>query len=326
MSVDSLQCDLHTKFIHSLDEKKDSIHFWTSRHLRISGIYWAMGALYVLDRLNEFNKDNIIKFALSCYNAKDGGFGGNENQDSHMLYTLSAVQVICMFGGEEQMDKEAIGKWVASMQQPDGSFSGDVWGEIDTRFTYCALNCLSLLGSLHLVDIKKAAAYILSCQNWDGGFGVGPGAESHAGQIFCCLGALCIAGELDRIDKNKLGFWLAARQLPCGGLNGRPEKKADVCYSWWVVSSLSMIDRLHWISRDDLFKYILMCQDLEDGGIADKPDNQPDVYHTFFGVAGLSLLGFKGAKLNSVNPVYAMPFEVLDRLKIEECRGLNVGR
>ena len=91
-------------------------------------------------------------------------------------------------------------------------------------------------------------------------FGTGLGAESHAGQVFTCVGALAIAGRLDLVDANKLGAWLSERQLPNGGLNGRPEKLEDVCYSWWVISSLAMIDRLHWIDREKLVGFILRCQ------------------------------------------------------------------
>ena len=31
-----------------------------------------------------------------------------------------------------------------------------------------------------------------------------------------------------QVDQELLGWWLCERQLPCGGLNGRPEKKEDV--------------------------------------------------------------------------------------------------
>lgn len=113
---------------------------------------------------------------------------------------------------------------------------------------------------LHLVDVDKATTYIQACANFDGGYGVSPGAESHAGQIFTCVGALAIAGRLDLVDRDRLGGWLSERQLPNGGLNGRPEKLEDVCYSWWVVSSLAMIDRIHWIDRDKLAHFILQCQ------------------------------------------------------------------
>ena len=64
----------------------------------------------------------------------------------------------------------------------------------------------------------------------------------------------------------------------------------DVCYSWWVISALSILRRVHWINNDALKQYILRCQDVDDGGIADRPGDMPDVFHTFFGLAGLSLL------------------------------------
>ena len=111
-----------------------------------------------------------------------------------------------------------------------------------------------------MIDLPKAVAHVQACANFDGGYGIGPGAESHAGQIFTCVGALAIAGHLDLVDKDRLGAWLSERQLDNGGLNGRPEKLEDVCYSWWVLSSLAMIDRLHWIDGDKLTRFILRCQ------------------------------------------------------------------
>ena len=144
--------------------------------------------------------------------------------------------------------------------QTSGTFAGDEWGEIDTRFLYGALNALSLLNLTSFVNLPKAVSHIQACANFDGGYGVSPGAESHAGQIFTCVGALAIAGRLDLVDKDRLGGWLSERQLDGGGLNGRPQKLEDVCYSWWVVSSLAMIGRLHWIDGEKLAKFILRCQ------------------------------------------------------------------
>ena len=150
---------------------------------------------------------------------------------------------------------------IAALQdRSTGSFAGDEWGETDTRFLYGALNALSLLQITNLVDVPKAVTYVQSCANFDGGYGVRPGAESHAGQIFTCVGALAIAGRLDSVDKNRLGEWLSERQLKNGGLNGRPEKLEDVCYSWWVGSSLAIIDRIHWIDGSKLSQFILQCQ------------------------------------------------------------------
>lgn len=103
---------------------------------------------------------------------------------------------------------------------------------------------------------------------------------------FCCVGALEIVNAIDLIDKDLLGWWLCERQVSSGGLNGRPEKLADVCYSWWVLSSLASIEKLDWIDQEKLKEFILECQDEEEGGISDKPGNVHDVYHTCFGVTG----------------------------------------
>ena len=53
---------------------------------------------------------------------------------------------------------------------------------------------------------------------------------------------------------------LCERQTKSGGLNGRPEKLQDVCYSWWCLSALSILRRLHWISHEALVNFILDCQ------------------------------------------------------------------
>ncbi|GIL91468.1 hypothetical protein Vretifemale_19070 [Volvox reticuliferus] len=207
----------------------------------------------------------------------------------------------------------ATGEDVAGLQQPDGSFAGDAWGEIDTRFTYCALLCLAILGRSSLINVPRALDFIARCKNFDGGFGCTPGNESHAGQVFTCIGALSLADGLHLVDRDLFCWWLCERQTKTGGLNGRPEKLQDVCYSWWCLSCLSILGHLHWIDREALTRFILDCQDEEDGGISDRPDDMADVYHTFFGIAGLSLMGYPG--LAPIDPTWALPVEVVQRVK-----------
>lgn len=79
--------------------------------------------------------------------------------------------------------------------------------------------------------------------------------------------------------------------------------------------------QMDWINRDKLASFILKCQDDEDGGIADRPDDAVDVFHTFFGIAGLSLLGHLHREgsfptYRWIDPVYAMPTDVVVRLKL----------
>jgi geranylgeranyl transferase type-2 subunit beta len=297
--------------LRSPDAAQESYEYAASEHLRMSGVYWGLSAMYLLDALGEMDIAMISDFVVSCQH-ESGGFGGNVHHDAHMLYTLSAVQIMLLVDKLELIDTRKAVAYVASLQRPDGSFAGDEWGEVDTRFSYCALNCLSLLGALDAIDVGKAVDFVASCQNFDGGYGATPGGESHAGQIFCCVGALAIARAGHRIDRDLLAWWLCERQLPSGGLNGRPEKLADVCYSWWVLSSLSALDRLDWIDGPGLVRFIVECQDADGGGIADKPEDMPDVFHTFFGIAGCSLLGSAGLK--EIDPIHAMPAEIMRRL------------
>ncbi|KAK5107462.1 hypothetical protein LTR62_001260 [Meristemomyces frigidus] len=307
----TLVAEKHIAYIQSLDTRKDELEYHLTEHLRIGGIYWGLTALHLLGRPDALPRQGIIDYVLKCLH-DTGGFGAAPGHDAHILYTGYSVQILTMVNGfaelEEKMpnSKCKVASFAASLQQADGRFAGDEWGETDTRFLFSAFYTLSLLGYMPhqrpeetpLIDVKAATAHIKACQNFDGAFGVAPGAESHSGQVFTCCGALAIAGELDshlgEAGKDRLGAWLSERQLPSGGLNGRPEKLVDVCYSWWVVSSLAMIDRLHWIDKQKLTAFILQCQDPEEGGIADRPGDMVDVFHTVFGIAGLSLVRYPG--------------------------------
>ena len=316
--------DLHRKYVRELGENKDSYEYQVTEHLRLSGIYWGFGAMALLNAEDEMDPGAIKQWVVSSFQLdKDsgtGGWGGNTGHDIHLLYTCSAVQLLAMTKGLQEVPHEPIVVGIAKLQQPDGSFAGDEWLEIDTRFSYCALLTLAILGRLDAVDVKAATDFVSSCQNFDGGYGCVPGAESHAGQIFCCVGALSIGGALEEVDRDKLSWWLCERQCDSGGLNGRPEKQADVCYSWWVLSVLAILGRLDWIDQKMLTGFILSCQNEEDGGIADRPGDMADVFHTFFGICGLSFLGYfraAGIPHKEIDPTFAMPCETVERLNLK---------
>eukprot|EP01138_Halocafeteria_seosinensis_P001385 gb/GECG01001421.1/.p1 GENE.gb/GECG01001421.1/~~gb/GECG01001421.1/.p1 ORF type:complete len:360 (+),score=52.47 gb/GECG01001421.1/:1-1080(+) len=311
----------HKQYILSLDseEMKTTLEYAYIEHLRISGIYWSVAAMHLMGTEEDMDTDYIVDWVMKCYQPDVGGFGGNLLHDPHLLYTLSAVQILALCDQLDKIDADRVSDYVASLQQEDGSFVGDHWGEVDTRFSYCALNCCALLGKLDKLDVKKATDFVARCMNFDGGFGVVPGGESHAGQIFCCVAALSIGKAVHRIDADLLGWWLCERQCDSGGLNGRPEKQSDVCYSWWVLSSLCMLQRSHWIDKQALIKFILECQDIRDGGISDRPQNIVDVFHTFFGICGLCMLNHfddTGKPYRQVDPVYALPKDLVRKLNL----------
>lgn len=314
---EKLLIDEHVSYVKDLFRHPAYLVHFMADHLKMNALYWGLGTLYLVNHKDEFSRDEVVQFVLSCIDESNGGFGAAPNHDAHMLSTLSALQVLKMYEALGELSSEqrkGVVEFVKSMQLPDGSFQGDQFGEIDTRFVYNALQCLSILEELTPEIVDPAVDWILQCQNFDGCFGMLPGSESHAAQGFTCLGALSIANALHKLPKKEvLEWWLSDRQVDSGGLNGRPEKLPDVCYSWWVLSSLAMLGELHFIDGEKLKGFILSCQDADKGGISDRKDKEVDVYHTFFGIAGLSLLGYEGLK--KIDPIYCLPCDVTSTIK-----------
>jgi geranylgeranyl transferase type-2 subunit beta len=301
--------DLHTKYVVQLGENTETYEYQASEHLRMSGVYWSLMAMELMNAGDLMKKEELAAWVVSTQQV-DGGWGANRGHDTHLLYTTSAVQILAICGQLDKIDADKVASYVRSLQLEDGSFVGDKWMEVDTRFSYCALLTLAILKRLDRIDVKKATDFVSQCKNFDGGFGCVPGAESHAAQCFCCIAALSIGNALHHVDQDQLGWWLAERQCDSGGLNGRPEKQADVCYSWWVLSILEILGRSDWIDKEALKSFILRCQDEEGGGIGDHPGNMSDVFHTYFGIAGLCMLDFfdgKEHEFNQIHPTFALP-------------------
>lgn len=282
----SLDLERHESFllsfyqsVHGKEEQKTGSSFRRIEsilcsHLKMNAIYWASTSLYLVRTLTEtgdgcaavslYPRDEILDFVLACYYPELGAFGPNIGDDPHITSTLSAIQLLLLYDGLGRIDTERVGQYVQSLVCEHGAVMGDMYGEEDTRFSYCAFAIMSLL-RLELAEParSKAIAYMaFDCANFDGGYGAVPGGESHAGQIFCCVGALAMARHLHLVERERLSFWLAERQIPgVGGLNGRPQKLQDVCYSWWVLSALSILQQgFDWIDHGALIQFILDCQ------------------------------------------------------------------
>ncbi|VEU23492.1 DEKNAAC104722 [Brettanomyces naardenensis] len=309
--------DLHVEYIKNLFRKPVYIEHWMAEHLKMNALYWGIGALFLMHHNAEFEKEDVVSFILECYDTRSGGFGSAPRHDAHLLSTLSALQVLKLYDALDAVSAEKRSltvQFIKGLQLPDGSFEGDRFGEVDTRFVYTAIQSLAILEELTPEIVDPAVNFILRCQNFDSSFGMVPGAESHSAQAFTCLGTLAICHALDKLQNvETLEWWLSDRQVANGGLNGRPEKLPDVCYSWWVLSCLGILDKLNYVDSEKLTHFILSSQNSESGGISDRAGNECDVYHTFFGLAGLSLLGKEN--LEPIDPIYGLPVNVTKTIK-----------
>jgi len=63
-----------------------------TEYLRVSGVYWGLTAMSLMNRLHTMKEDEVLEFIKTCQHPS-GGFGASENHDAHLLYTLSSIQV-----------------------------------------------------------------------------------------------------------------------------------------------------------------------------------------------------------------------------------------
>ena len=97
---------IHLFFRDSLQNKK-SFAYYATEHFRMSGVYWGLTALYLLDKLDAMEQEEVVSWVISCQHPC-GGFGGSERHDAHLLYTLSALQILALYDQLHRVDADKI--------------------------------------------------------------------------------------------------------------------------------------------------------------------------------------------------------------------------
>ncbi|XBW35271.1 hypothetical protein QEN19_000839 [Hanseniaspora menglaensis] len=288
-----------------------NLEYYLSQHLRVNGLYWTKISTQLID-LND--EENVVQWLKKCYCKDEGAFSPYPGHDAHILSTLSAIQLIVIYGDIEFL-KEVLTNavfYIKNLQLSSGAFKGDLFSEeVDTRFSYNSLHILyytkkflpNVFDQQNLEDVvTKALVYLKTCNNYDGGFGLRPGCESHGAQVWTSFASFAIWDKIDDYfsleELENLKWWLLERQNPDGGLNGRPSKLSDCCYSWWCLASLKLLNYsknfdaecINLLDLKKLKNFIIGCQDEINGGISDRSGNVVDIFHTCFGLAGMSLI------------------------------------
>lgn len=88
--------------------------------------------------------------------------------------------------------------------------------------------------------------------------------------------------------------------LRWAGFNGRCNKYADTCYSFWNTASLNMMNRLTLVDATRNRRYLLEKTQHIVGGFGKGVGEPPDLLHSYFGLVSLAFQGEPG--LESVDP------------------------
>lgn len=71
-------------------------------------MYWGLTALHLLGHPDALPREETIDFVLSCQR-DNGGFGAAPGHDAHMLYTVSAVQILVTVDAVDELEKRGRG-------------------------------------------------------------------------------------------------------------------------------------------------------------------------------------------------------------------------
>lgn len=92
---EELEAEKHVNYILSVEKKKDDFESVVMEHIRINGAYWGLTTLDLLGKIGVVDSEEVVSWVLKCQH-ESGGFGGNIGHDPHVLYTLSAIQILAL--------------------------------------------------------------------------------------------------------------------------------------------------------------------------------------------------------------------------------------
>jgi len=74
----------------------------------MSGIYWGITPLHLLSQPDALPRSGLLDFVFSCLH-ENGGFGAAPGHDPHMLYTVSAVQILATLDAFADLEQKIPG-------------------------------------------------------------------------------------------------------------------------------------------------------------------------------------------------------------------------
>lgn len=284
---------------------------------------------YVYDHLICLSDLSVQAFRSSQTFQLDPAKNAYDLPNLSATFFALAILLVLRDDYSKRLDRHRIMNFVSKCQiklGPDaGSFrpvldaNGESWGESDLRLCYIAASIRKMLGYDKLpleerkndFDVGLLTDFVLDKVNFNGGLASCSHTESHSGLTFCGLAALKLVGGVlpenwAELTKN----WLVHRQVDyppelhpeayefyededIGGFNGRENKFADTCYSWWVLGSLKLLDSegVQLVHAEKATQYLLdQTQHRLVGGFGKNTEASPDPFHSFLGLASLALL------------------------------------
>ncbi|XP_020257951.1 geranylgeranyl transferase type-2 subunit beta 1-like isoform X1 [Asparagus officinalis] len=283
--MDELESDKHVKYILSIEKKKDDVEALLMEHLRINGAYWGLTTLDILHKISAVDPEEVISWVMKCYHEDCGGFGGNIGHDPHLLYTLSAVQILALFDRIDVLDAEKAPKGtclnvVLKFVQEDAIFFNVL--QLAKRKSRFIISSFLLLFLIHELDVA-------GLQNEDGSFSGDMWGEIDTRFSYCAICCLSILHCLNKINVEKAVNYIVSCKNLDGGFGCTPGGESHAGQIFCCIGALAITGSLHHVDRD-LLGWWLCERQCKNGGLNGRPEKDADVCYSWWVLSSLIMI------------------------------------
>ncbi|PGH04421.1 hypothetical protein AJ79_07077 [Helicocarpus griseus UAMH5409] len=307
----------------------------------VPATFFALMTLIVLgDDLRRVKRKECLSW-LHKMQRPDGSFGevlGTEGKiegSNDLRFCCCAAGVRYVLRGKdaeylrdvEDIDVDRLVSHVRLCQSYDGGFSVSPMTESHAGLTYCALASLSFVGciqdtntspglvavpkQIHFEELTRWLAWRQTTEldepeEDEGKTGDGNHPEtqivSKPDQPEDPRSTRSVDEKISSLPDISTTSQRPSEDFRWAGFNGRLNKIADTCYSFWVTGTLGILDQLHVINAEANRRYLLEKTQHLIGGFGKCVGEPPDLLHSYLGLASLAL--FDEAGIASVDPTF----------------------
>ncbi|PLB46963.1 putative geranylgeranyl transferase beta subunit [Aspergillus steynii IBT 23096] len=215
----------------------------------------------------------------------------------------------------EDLDVDKLVEFIEACQTYDGGISEAPFCESHSGHTYCGIGALTFLGRLSEGDKSVAllspgseafetlTRWLVARQTSELGDDEEDAHEEddHTESARDPLNTAQAADNVDEMFGQLPTLPTPSTEtLEWAGFNGRCNKYADTCYSFWNGATLTMMDRFALVDADRNRRYLLDKTQHLIGGFGKGVGEPPDLLHSYFGMVSLAFQGEAG--LEGVDP------------------------
>ncbi|OJD13721.1 hypothetical protein AJ78_05853 [Emergomyces pasteurianus Ep9510] len=299
----------------------------------VPATFFALMALIVLrDDLSRVKRKECLLW-LRRMQREDGSFGellgsGAQIEGSNDLrFCCCAAGVRYVLRGKDadylrdidDIDVSRLISHIKACQSYDGGFSVSPMTESHAGLTYCALASFSFLGCIvpsgvHDVSVSSRATTkfedLIRWLTWRQTIQLEETEEcesdtdkqSNIGEVNMEKTDVSLDENIAALPDIPSPSLQSCEGLHWAGFNGRLNKIADTCYSFWVTGTLGILDSLNVINAEANRRYLLEKTQHIIGGFGKCVGDPPDLLHSYLGLACLGL--FDEVGIASVDPTF----------------------